>query len=48
MYSFYFDDQAAIKAGAGQDGFTCVGKAKTPGFERIRQSGEAVSVLLKF
>ncbi len=47
LSSFYFDDQAAIKAGAGQDGFTYVGKAKTPGFERIRQSGEAVSVLLK-
>jgi len=47
LSSFYFDDQAAIKAGAGQDGFTYVGRAKTPGFERIRQSGEAVSVLLK-
>lgn len=47
LSSFYFDDQAAIKAGAGQDGFTYVGKAKTPGFDRIRQSGEAVSVLLK-
>ncbi len=47
LSSFYFDDQAAIKAGAGQDGFTYIGKAKTPGFERIRQSGEAVSVLLK-
>ncbi|RWA98689.1 MAG: methylaspartate ammonia-lyase [Mesorhizobium sp.] len=45
--SFYFDDQAAIKAGAGQDGFTYVGKAATPGFDRIRQSGEAVSILLK-
>jgi methylaspartate ammonia-lyase len=47
LSSFYFDDQAAIKAGAGQDGFTYVGNAKTPGFEKIRQSGEAVSVLLK-
>ncbi|MER9677479.1 methylaspartate ammonia-lyase [Mesorhizobium sp. M0208] len=47
LSSFYFDDQAAIKAGAEQDGFTYVGKAKTPGFDRIRQSGEAVSVLLK-
>ncbi|MER9714524.1 methylaspartate ammonia-lyase [Mesorhizobium sp. M0174] len=47
LSSFYFDDQAAIKAGAEQDGFIYVGKAKTPGFDRIRQSGEAVSVLLK-
>ena len=47
LSSFYFDDQAAIKAGAGQDGFTYVGETKTPGFAKIRQSGEAVSVLLK-
>jgi methylaspartate ammonia-lyase len=47
LSSFYFDDQAAIKAGAGQDGFTYVGETRTPGFAKIRQSGEAVSVLLK-
>ena len=47
LSSFYFDDQAAIKAGAGQDGFTYVGKTRTPGFDRIRQSGEAISILLK-
>ncbi|MER9895494.1 methylaspartate ammonia-lyase [Mesorhizobium sp. M0119] len=45
--SFYFDDQAAIKGGAGMDGFTYVGAATTPGFDNIRQSGEAVSVLLQ-
>ncbi|RWB69957.1 methylaspartate ammonia-lyase [Mesorhizobium sp.] len=45
--SFYFDDQAAIKAGARQNGFTYVGNTATPGFDRIRQSGEAVSVLLQ-
>ena len=44
--SFYFDDQKAIKAGAGQDGFVYVGEAKTPGFREIRQAGECVSVLL--
>ena len=47
LSSFYFDDQAAIKAGAPQDGFIYVGKAETPGFERIRRPGEAVSVLLQ-
>ncbi|WP_018236310.1 methylaspartate ammonia-lyase [Ensifer sp. BR816] len=45
--SFYFDDQAAIKGGAGMDGFTYVGPTATPGFDEIRQSGEAVSVLLQ-
>ncbi len=45
--SFYFDDQKAIKAGAGHDGFTYVGKPMTPGFDQIRQAGECVSVLLK-
>lgn len=44
--SFYFDDQKAIKTGAGQDGFVYVGKAVTEGFREIRQAGECVSVLL--
>lgn len=44
--SFYFDDQASIKKGAGQDGFVYLGEAKTPGFSEIRQAGECVSVLL--
>ncbi|WP_192246604.1 methylaspartate ammonia-lyase [Mesorhizobium silamurunense] len=46
LSSFYFDDQAAIKAGARQNGFIYVGNTSTPGFDTIRQSGEAVSVLL--
>ncbi|WP_114285301.1 methylaspartate ammonia-lyase [Candidatus Halocynthiibacter alkanivorans] len=45
--AFYFDDQAAIKAGAQPDGFTYPGPAGTPGFERIRQRGESISVLLE-
>jgi methylaspartate ammonia-lyase len=45
--SFYFDDQAAIKGGAGMDGFIYVGNATTPGFDSIRQSGEAISVLIE-
>ncbi len=43
---FYFDDQRAIKAGAKHDGFTYVGESVTPGFHSIRQSGEAVSVMI--
>ena len=44
--SFYFDDQQAIKKGAGQEGFIYVGQPVTPGFKDIRQAGECVSVLL--
>ncbi len=44
--SFYFDDQKAIKEGAGHDGFVYVGKPVTPGFTKVRQGGECVSVLL--
>lgn len=43
---FYFDDQKAIKLGAGHDGFFYTGDAVTPGFTRIRQKGESVSVML--
>ena len=43
---FYFDDQRAIKANAGHDGFTYVGDPVTPGFKAIRQAGEAVSVMI--
>lgn len=43
---FYFDDQRAIKAGAGHDGMFYLGETVTPGFETIRQSGESISVQL--
>jgi methylaspartate ammonia-lyase len=43
---FFFDDQLAIRAGAGHDGFDYTGEPRTPGFRRVRQPGEAVSVLL--
>jgi len=43
---FFFDDQLAIRAGAAHDGFDYAGPPLTPGFGRIRQPGEAVSVLL--
>jgi len=43
---FFFDDQLAIRAGAGHDGFDYMGEPRIPGFRRVRQPGEAVSVLL--
>ena len=46
LTGFYFDDQRAIKKGADHDGFTYIGDPVTPGFQAIRQSGEAVSVML--
>jgi methylaspartate ammonia-lyase len=44
--AFYFDDQAAVKSGAKQDGFIYQGKPITDGFSSVRQAGECVSVLL--
>lgn len=41
---FFFDDQKAIKGGAKSDGAIYIGEPKTPGFSRIRQAGEAISV----
>ncbi len=43
---FYFDDQKAIKLGAGHDGMFYVGEPVTPGFTSIRQAGECISVML--
>ena len=43
---FFFDDQLAIREGAGHDGFGYAGQPRTPGFRRVRQPAEAVSVLL--
>lgn len=43
---FYFDDQRAIKKGAGHDGFSYIGEPVTEGFTSIRQAGESISVQL--
>ena len=43
---FYFDDQKAIKLGAGHDGFMYMGEPATPGFSQVRQTGEAISIQL--
>jgi methylaspartate ammonia-lyase len=45
--AFYFDDQAAIKAGARQDSFVYTGAPITEGFDQVRQCGESVSILLE-
>lgn len=44
---YFFDDQAAIRAGAAKDGQRYLGPTVTPGFEAIREPAEAVSVLLR-
>jgi len=43
---FFFDDQKAIKEGAHADGNFYVGKPITPGFSRIRQAGESLTIML--
>ena len=43
---FYFDDQRAIKQGAGHDGVFYVGAPVTQGFRSVRQAGESISVMI--
>lgn len=43
---FFFDDQRAIKNGAAHDGNFYVGEPLTPGFTKIRQAGESLSIQL--
>jgi len=43
---FYFDDQRAIKQGAGHDGVFYIGEPVTEGFRSVRQAGESISVML--
>lgn len=42
--AFFYDDQAAIRAGASQDGFVYVGEAVTPKFKSIRVPAASLSV----
>lgn len=42
--AFFYDDQAAIRSGATQDGFIYVGEPKTPGFNSIRIPASSLSV----
>ena len=43
---FFFDDQLAIKTNAVKDGNAYRGFPVTPGFQGVRQAGEAVSIML--
>ncbi len=43
---FYFDDQRAIKQGAGHDGVFYIGDPVTEGFRAVRQAGESISVMI--
>lgn len=43
---FFFDDQKAIKGQAVPDGNTYIGEPVTPGFTKVRQAGESISVML--
>lgn len=43
---FFFDDQAAIKAGVISDGNAYFGNPITPGFENVRQAGESISIMI--
>ncbi len=45
--AFFADDQAAITAGADHDGFAYDAEPQTPGFDRIREPGEALLVDLR-
>ncbi|RJT23622.1 methylaspartate ammonia-lyase [Mesorhizobium waimense] len=42
--AFFYDDQAAIRSGATQDGFIYVGEPTTPGFTSLRVPACALSV----
>ena len=46
LTGFYFDDQAAIKKGAAADGAAYRGPPLTPGFRKVRQRGESLSIIL--
>ncbi len=43
---FFFDDQKAIKKGAKSDGNFYIGEPVTDGFNRIRQAGESLTIML--
>ena len=45
LTGFYFDDQAAIKKGAAGDGAAYRGRPLTPGFRKVRQRGESLSII---
>ncbi|TIP02026.1 MAG: methylaspartate ammonia-lyase [Mesorhizobium sp.] len=42
--AFFYDDQAAIRSGAVQDGFLYLGEPITPGFDFIRHPASSLSI----
>lgn len=42
--AFFYDDQAAIRAGVGSDGFCYVGQPLTPGFTAIRMPAASLGI----
>lgn len=42
--AFFYDDQAAIRSGAMQDGFIYIGEPTTPGFDVIRLPASSLSI----
>lgn len=44
--AYFADDQQAIRAGAGRDGFAYLGSPVTTGFSRIREPGRALTILV--
>ncbi|MER8804842.1 methylaspartate ammonia-lyase [Mesorhizobium sp. M0998] len=42
--SFFYDDQAAIRAGAAHDGFRYLGAPLTPGFKAIRMPSRSLGI----
>ena len=46
LTGFYADDQEAIRQDAEHDGFAYTGAPVTPGFDSVRQRGEAITVLI--
>jgi methylaspartate ammonia-lyase len=47
MGAFFYDDQAAIRGGALQDGFVYGGPPMTPGFKRVRESAKSLGIGLR-
>ncbi|TCN17977.1 methylaspartate ammonia-lyase [Sinorhizobium americanum] len=44
MGSFFYDDQAAIRAGVADDGFRYIGAPQTPGFTSIRMPARSLGI----
>jgi methylaspartate ammonia-lyase len=42
--SFFYDDQAAIRAGVAHDGFRYLGRPLTPGFTTVRMPSRSLSI----